>query len=68
MKNYSHKAVLVVTQFLRVGETGAVGPNLASFGDRNRVAGFMDHTEEVIERMDYNTTKIQTRKLDAVIR
>ena len=23
-----------------------IGPNLASFGDRNRVAGFMDHTEE----------------------
>lgn len=29
-----------------VGETGAQGPNLASFGDRNRVAGFMDHTTE----------------------
>ncbi|MCM3637994.1 cytochrome c oxidase subunit II [Sporosarcina luteola] len=29
-----------------VGETGAVGPNLATFGDRNRVAGFMDHTKE----------------------
>ncbi|MBE1553593.1 cytochrome c oxidase subunit II [Sporosarcina limicola] len=29
-----------------VGESGAVGPNLASFGDRNRVAGFMDHTEK----------------------
>ncbi len=28
-----------------VGEGGAIGPNLASFGDRNRVAGFMDHTE-----------------------
>ena len=25
---------------------GGVGPNLATFGDRNRVAGFMDHTEE----------------------
>lgn len=29
-----------------VGETGAVGPNLATFGDRNRVAGFMDHDKE----------------------
>ena len=27
------------------GSTG-IGPNLATFGDRNRVAGFMDHTEE----------------------
>lgn len=32
-----------------VGETGAAGPNLASFGDRNRVAGFMDHTEESLK-------------------
>ncbi|MER2089220.1 MAG: cytochrome c, partial [Sporosarcina sp.] len=29
-----------------VGESGAVGPNLASFGDRNRIAGFMDHDQE----------------------
>lgn len=28
------------------GTAGGVGPNLATFGDRNRVAGFMDHTEE----------------------
>ncbi|MFF5993183.1 cytochrome c oxidase subunit II [Lysinibacillus sp. KU-BSD001] len=29
------------------GVSGAgVGPNLAAFGDRNRVAGFMDHTVE----------------------
>lgn len=32
-----------------VGETGAFGPNLATFGDRNRVAGFMDHTEEELK-------------------
>ncbi|MHA6258583.1 cytochrome c oxidase subunit II [Sporosarcina sp. CAU 1771] len=33
-----------------VGTTGEkAGPNLASFGDRNRVAGFMDHTEEKLE-------------------
>ena len=29
-----------------VGVSGALGPNLTTFGDRNRVAGFMDHTEE----------------------
>ena len=29
-----------------VGESGAQGPNLATFGDRNRVAGFLDHTDE----------------------
>lgn len=32
------------------GVSGAMGPNLATFGDRNRVAGFMDHTEkDVVE-------------------
>ncbi len=30
------------------GVSGAMGPNLTSFGDRNRVAGFMDHTEEEV--------------------
>ncbi|MEO4053653.1 cytochrome c oxidase subunit II [Solibacillus sp. CAU 1738] len=29
-----------------VGGSGAVGPNLTTFGDRNRVAGFLDHTAE----------------------
>ncbi|WP_107942224.1 cytochrome c oxidase subunit II [Metasolibacillus sp. FSL H7-0170] len=29
-----------------VGVAGAFGPNLTTFGDRNRVAGFMDHTVE----------------------
>lgn len=29
-----------------VGETGAQGPNLTTFGDRNRVAGFMKHEKE----------------------
>ncbi|GKV55713.1 cytochrome c oxidase subunit 2 [Sporosarcina sp. NCCP-2222] len=28
------------------GESGAQGPNLATFGDRNRIAGYMDHTKE----------------------
>jgi len=32
-----------------VGETGAMGPNLATFGDRNRVAGYMKHTEKSIK-------------------
>ncbi len=37
-----------------VGESGAIGPNLATFGDRNRVAGFMDHTtEDLIEWIKY---------------
>ena len=31
-----------------VGVSGAMGPNLTTFGDRNRVAGFMDHTEEAV--------------------
>ncbi|HLG27996.1 MAG TPA: cytochrome c oxidase subunit II [Paenisporosarcina sp.] len=31
------------------GSTGGVGPNLATFGDRNRVAGYLDHTEEKIK-------------------
>jgi len=32
------------------GAAGSVGPNLATFGDRNRVAGFMDHTEEDLKK------------------
>ena len=32
-----------------VGETGPGGPNLTAFGDRNRVAGFMDHTEKALQ-------------------
>ena len=32
------------------GSTGGVGPNLATFGDRNRVAGFMDHTQENLKK------------------
>ncbi len=31
------------------GTAGGVGPNLAAFGDRNRVAGFMDLTEENVK-------------------
>ncbi|MFS0574383.1 cytochrome c oxidase subunit II [Sporosarcina sp. 179-K 3D1 HS] len=40
-----------------VGETGAQGPNLATFGDRNRVAGFMDHTEEDLKAWIVDTQK-----------
>lgn len=31
------------------GTTGGVGPNLATFGDRNRVAGFMEQTDENVK-------------------
>lgn len=31
------------------GPAGMAGPNLATFGDRNRVAGFMEHTEENVK-------------------
>lgn len=32
------------------GPAGMAGPNLATFGDRNRVAGFMEHTEENVKK------------------
>lgn len=32
-----------------VGGSGALGPNLTTFGDRNRVAGFMDYNKESLE-------------------
>jgi len=31
------------------GSNEKAGPNLTSFGDRNRVAGFMDHTEDALK-------------------
>ncbi|MEK4711427.1 cytochrome c oxidase subunit II [Sporosarcina sp. FSL K6-5500] len=41
-----------------VGEGGdKAGPNLASFGDRNRVAGFMDHTQEDLVEWISDTQK-----------
>ncbi|MCG7334191.1 cytochrome c oxidase subunit II [Sporosarcina sp. ACRSM] len=40
-----------------VGESGAAGPNLATFGDRNRVAGYMDHTEEDLKNWITDTQK-----------
>ncbi|AOV08378.1 cytochrome c oxidase subunit II [Sporosarcina ureilytica] len=35
--------------YLGVEHSGAVGPNLTTFGDRNRVAGFMDHDEKSLK-------------------
>lgn len=32
-----------------VGTTGAMGPNLTTFGDRNRVAGVLEHTKGSVE-------------------
>ncbi|TSI09318.1 cytochrome c oxidase subunit II [Lysinibacillus sp. BW-2-10] len=32
-----------------VGVTGAMGPNLTTFGDRNRVAGILEHNKENLE-------------------
>jgi len=46
-----------------VGESGASGPNLASFGDRNRVAGFMDHTEESLVEWLSDTQKYKPGNL-----
>jgi len=40
-----------------VGESGAMGPNLAAFGDRNRIAGFLDHTEESLKEWITDTNK-----------
>ena len=42
-----------------VGETGAQGPNLASFGDRNRVAGFLDHNEEKLKEWIKDPQKLK---------
>ncbi len=32
-----------------VGASGAMGPNLTTFGDRNRVAGVLEHNKESLE-------------------
>jgi cytochrome c oxidase subunit II len=32
------------------GAAGGVGPNLATFGDRNRVAGILEHNEENVKK------------------
>ncbi|ANU10441.1 cytochrome c oxidase subunit II [Planococcus antarcticus DSM 14505] len=36
------------------GGTGGVGPNLATFGDRNRVAGYLEHNEENLKNWIQN--------------
>lgn len=42
------------------GEGGIMqGPNLASFGDRNRVAGFMDHDTESLKEWIKNPQKVK---------
>lgn len=43
--------------------SNAVGPNLASFGDRNRVAGVLDHTEEDIVNWLQNSADIKPGNL-----
>ncbi|WP_301108186.1 cytochrome c oxidase subunit II [Sporosarcina sp.] len=40
-----------------VGESGAQGPNLATFGDRNRVAGFLKHDEKELKDWIRDTQK-----------
>lgn len=39
------------------GSAGAIAPNLATFGDRNRVAGFLEHNEENIKDWINNPKK-----------
>lgn len=46
-----------------VGETGAQGPNLATFGDRNRVAGYMDYDEENLKNWIRDTQKYKPGNL-----
>ena len=41
------------------GEGGSQGPNLASFGDRNRVAGFLEHNEEDLKKWIKNPQKVK---------
>ncbi|VDG97373.1 cytochrome c oxidase subunit II [Sporosarcina sp. ZBG7A] len=41
------------------GQGGAPGPNLASFGDRNRVAGFLEHNEKDLKEWIKNPQKVK---------
>ena len=41
------------------GSSGAPGPNLAAFGDRNRVAGFLEHDEEHLKEWIKNPQKVK---------
>ncbi|MFX3674230.1 MAG: cytochrome c oxidase subunit II [Paenisporosarcina sp.] len=45
------------------GTTGGQGPNLATFGDRNRVAGFMEHNEENVKKWISNPEKYKPGNL-----
>lgn len=45
------------------GTSGALGPNLTTFGDRNRVAGILDHTEEEVVNWIMNAKKIKPGNL-----
>ncbi|GKV67681.1 cytochrome c oxidase subunit 2 [Sporosarcina sp. NCCP-2716] len=41
------------------GEGGSQGPNLAAFGDRNRVAGFLKHDEKELKEWIKNPQKLK---------
>ncbi|MGN7407655.1 cytochrome c oxidase subunit II [Sporosarcina sp. SAFN-010] len=41
------------------GQGGSPGPNLASFGDRNRVAGFLEHNEKDLKEWIKNPQKVK---------
>ena len=43
--------------------SNAVGPNLATFGDRNRVAGFLEHTEEEVVNWLQNSDTLKPGNL-----
>lgn len=43
--------------YMGVEHKGAVGPNLTTFGDRNRVAGFLDHNEDKLKEWIKNPQK-----------
>lgn len=41
------------------GVAGSQGPNLATFGDRNRVAGFLEHNEENVKAWIQNSQEFK---------
>lgn len=46
-----------------VGAGGAVGPNLATFGDRNRIAGIKDHNKEELVNWIANPDNVKPGNL-----
>lgn len=46
-----------------VGEGGKSGPNVATFGDRNRVAGILEHNEEEVKNWISNPQKYKPGNL-----